>query len=142
MSIPDTKGREEIGTEERKEEEFNYSYTAPTEEERAKIERIRRRYLPKSPLEEKIEQLRRLDRKVRTPARLVGWAIGVAGLFVFGLGMALVLEWERYVWGVVVGAIGAACIAVAPVVHRAIYNRTRDKYADEIVALGEELLQK
>ena len=48
--------------------QFNYRYTAPTEEERKEIDSIRRQYAPQEQTETKIERLRRLDALVKNTA--------------------------------------------------------------------------
>ncbi|MDE7265511.1 MAG: hypothetical protein K2N52_04485, partial [Clostridia bacterium] len=67
---------------------FDYTYSAPTEEERKEIEALRREY---SPSENKgaLEQLRALDKKVRLPADIAAVVLGIAGLLLLGVGMCL-----------------------------------------------------
>ena len=45
--------------------QFNFKYTAPTEEERKEIDSIRRQYAPQEKTETKLEKLRRLDGLVK-----------------------------------------------------------------------------
>lgn len=49
-------------------EKFNYTYTAPTEEERREIASIRKEYLPRGSAKEttKAGRLRELGKKVKT----------------------------------------------------------------------------
>ena len=79
---------------------FEYTYSAPSEAERREIESIRRQYEehPRS-AESKLERLRKLDAYVKNSATCVALILGVVGLLIFGLGMAMVLEWALPVWG-------------------------------------------
>ena len=121
---------------------FEYTYSAPTEQERKEIESIRRQYQaqPVSDREEKLNRLRKLDSFVKNSATTVALILGVVGLLIFGLGMTMVLEWELYVWGVVVGAVGLTPIMIAYPVYNLILNKNKEKYGEQIIMLTEELL--
>lgn len=122
------------------EENFNYTYTAPTEAERREIESIRNAYLPQGEETNKLKRLISLDKKVNNTAKAVAISIGVVGLLIFGLGMSMVMEWAIYVWGVVVALVGCAVMAVAYPVMRLTLNKLKQKYGKEILQLSEELL--
>lgn len=121
---------------------FEYTYSAPTEQERKEIESIRRQYQaqPVSDREEKLNRLRKLDSFVKNSATTVALILGVVGLLIFGLGMTMVLEWELYIWGVVVGAVGLTPIMIAYPVYNLILNKNKEKYGEQIIMLTEELL--
>ncbi len=116
---------------------FEYSYTAPSEEERAEIERIRDRYVAP---ERGIDELRRLDKKVKAPATALAVTAGVIGVLVFGLGLSMVLSWGLMWGGSVVSLVGAALAASAYAIFNAAFKRRKAKYADEIVKLSQKLL--
>ncbi|MGN1104940.1 MAG: hypothetical protein ACI4QI_08770 [Candidatus Coproplasma sp.] len=122
------------------EERFNYTYTAPTEEERREIESIRNAYLPKNQEKGKLQRLKELNNKVNTIARVVGISVGVIGLLIFGLGMSMAMEWALYVWGTVVSLVGCGIMAVAYPLWRLTHNKLKQKYSEEILKLSEELL--
>ena len=121
---------------------FEYTYSAPTEQERKEIESIRRQYQaqPVSDREEKLNRLRKLDSFVKNSATTVALILGVVGLLIFGLGMTMVLEWELYIWGVVVGAVGLTPIMIAYPVYNLMLNKNKEKYGEQIIMLTEELL--
>lgn len=127
---------------EEKNNKFEYSYSAPSEEERREIAAIRRQYEehPASP-EGKLMRIRRLDKTVRSVSTAVGISLGVLGLLIFGLGMAMVLEWSLWLTGVFCGAFGACVIIATYPVYRAVLSHYKKKYADEILLLSEELLK-
>ncbi len=124
------------------ENRFEYTYSAPTENERREIESIKKQYVPTQEKEDKLEKLRKLNKRVIQPPMIIGSATGVIGTLVFGLGMAMVLEWGIIVWGVMVGIIGAAFMAVAYPVYCVILRRNKKKYGKQIVELSNELLNK
>lgn len=57
-------------------DKFEYTYWAPTEEERREIERISGFYRTSGEKEEKLERLKRLNGRVKTPRRSVRWGWG------------------------------------------------------------------
>lgn len=124
------------------ENQFNFKYTAPTEEERREIDSIRRQYTPKEKTETKIERLRRLDALVKNTAIIWSLVLGVFGCLIFGLGLTMILEWNIYFWGIALMVIGSAPMAVAYPVYKALLQKYKNRYGEEIVRLSEELLNE
>ena len=121
------------------EKKFSYTYSAPTEEERREIESIRSEY-SRDERSEKHERLRRLNARVKNVSMCVALTLGIAGLLVFGLGMAMILEWGILVGGVAVAAVGALPMAGAAPAYNLVLRHEKQKYGPEIVRLSEELL--
>ncbi|MDE6000900.1 MAG: hypothetical protein K2N33_04205 [Clostridia bacterium] len=121
---------------------FVYNYAAPTESERKEIEDIRKNYIAVAQKEEKIDKLKKLDRRVNRPAAAAGYIIGVAGLLLFGFGMALSLEWHSMVWGCIASLCGVAVMVLAYFIYKLILSRNKEKYGKEILKLTEELLNE
>lgn len=119
---------------------FHYSYAAPTEEERREIESIRRSYLPKERSLSKLETLRALDRKVKLVPKLLALSLGVVGCLIFGLGMAMTLEWDLLIYGSLVSVVGCILMAIAYPVYRTLFFRNRKQYGAEILKLSEEII--
>ena len=126
---------------EQKEGKFSYTYSAPTEAERREIESIRNQYSAtgKKP-DTAIERLRNLNKKVKMFPTVFAYVLGVIGILIAGVGMTMVLEWNIFIWGCIVGAIGFAIAAVVYPIYRALYNRNKRKYGQEIIDLSNELL--
>lgn len=122
--------------------QFNFKYTAPTEEERREIDSIRRQYIPKEKTETKIERLRRLDALVKNTAIIWSLVLGVLGCLIFGLGLTMILKWNIYFWGILLMVIGSAPMAVAYPVYKALLQKYKNRYGEEIVRLSEELLNE
>lgn len=122
---------------------FKYSYSAPTEEERAEIESIRREYGGGSAEEKQsdLAKLRKLDGAVKKPPKAAAAATAAAGTLVFGLGMTTALEWENLVAGIITGAAGAAIILLCFPLYRFMLARRKKKYAAEILEIAQRLLK-
>lgn len=122
--------------------QFNFKYTAPSQEERKEIDSIRRKYAPQEHVESKIERLRRLDSIVKNTAIVWSLVLGVVGTLVLGLGLTMILEWSIWFWGVVLMVIGSVPMAIAYPVYKLALNKGKAKYGDEILRLSEELLNE
>ena len=120
--------------------QFNFTYSAPTESERLEIESIRRQYKEELHEETSAQKLRRLHSFVVNSATCVSLIFGVIGILVFGLGMTCVLEWNNAMLGVILGAVGAILAALAHPAYRFVLNRNKKKYGEEILRLSAELL--
>ena len=125
-----------------KNDKFQYTYAAPTEEERREIESIRKDFLPPEKNADKLARLRKLNDRVKNAAMITSLSMGVIGILLFGLGMSLCLVWENYVAGVIVAALGIAPMAAATPVYNAVLWRGKKKYGEEILRLSEELLHE
>ena len=122
--------------------QFNFRYTAPTEEERKEIDSIRRPYSPQEQTETKLERLRRLDSLVKNTAIIWSLVLGVFGCLIFGIGLTMVLEWSILLWGIVLMVIGSVPMAIAFPVYNKLLKKGKAKYGDEILRLSEELLNE
>ena len=123
-------------------DQFNYKYTAPTEEERKEIDSIRRQYARQEHVESKIERLRRLDSIVKNTATVWALVLGVIGTLIFGLGLTMILEWSIWLWGIVLMVIGSVPMAIAYPVYNVVLKKYKSRYGEEILRLSEELLNE
>ena len=115
---------------------FEYTYSARQQEE---IRAIRNKYLP--PKEDKMEQLRRLDRSATKKGTLVSITAGIVGCLLLGVGMCCTMVWmaSLFVPGIVIGLVGIALVAAAYPLYTQITKRERKKLAPRILQLTEEL---
>ena len=121
-------------------EKFSYSYSALTEAEKKEIERIKNEYSEKDSRQLTLEQLRKLDAKVKNIPTIFALTLGVIGTLIFGLGMAFVLEWANFMLGVVLGAIGAVVARLAKPLHGILYKRLKARHGKKIIELSEKLI--
>ena len=94
---------------------FEYNYSAKQQEE---VDAIKRKYLPqeeKAKELSKLEELKKLDKKVEMTATLWSIVVGVIGTLIFGAGMSLIMAFETamYAAGILSGILGIAGMALA-----------------------------
>lgn len=119
---------------------FTMKYSAPTQQERREIEDIKRSYQEPEQNVDKFARLKQLDQLVKRLPCVVSLTMGIVGTLLFGLGLTMVLEWQLFVWGVVLAAVGCVPIALAYPIHNVILGKRKAKYKDEILKLSDELL--
>ncbi|MBQ8512792.1 MAG: hypothetical protein IJ497_09270, partial [Clostridia bacterium] len=117
---------------------FTYTYSARQQEE---IKRIRQKYLP--PEEDKMEQLRRLDRSAAQKGNIAALVTGVIGMLFFGFGMSCVMVWTGMLLipGILAGIFGIVLMALANPVYHCITKKERERIAPEILRLTDELMK-
>lgn len=120
-----------------KKESFNFTYSAREQEE---IKKIRQKYLPK---EDKMEQLRRLDRSVTQKGTVCSLVIGVIGSLLLGIGMCCTMVWNTvwFVPGIVVGILGICMMVIAYPIYSHVTEKEREKIAPQILRLTDDLLK-
>ena len=122
--------------------QFNFKYTAPSQEERKEIDSIRRQYVPQEKTETKIEKLRRLDALVKSVPTIWSLVLGVVGTLVLGLGLTMILEWNMWLWGIILMAVGSIPMAIAYPIYKGVLKKYKNRYGEEILRLSEELLNE
>ena len=122
----------------KKDENFEYTYSAEKQKE---IEAIRKKYVTKE--EDKMEQLRKLDRDAEKPGTIVAIVLGVFGMLVFGGGLSLALVWTDTLLagGIVLGIVGIGIMAAALPIYKMVTKKQREKIAPQILELSEELMR-
>lgn len=125
---------------------FNYTYSSAQQDE---IRRIRSKYAP--PSEDKMAQLRRLDKQAGSKAARAAVILGSVGALVMGAGMSLVMT-ELYaqlglphqtalIIGIFVGIIGIAAVCFARPLYSLVLHKERKRLAPRIISLTDELLK-
>lgn len=107
-------------------------------------EAIRREYEPKTEQVTKLEELKALDAKVHRPAAVFAYTFGVIGALVLGVGLCLAMKviGDLMELGIVIGIVGIAMVSVNYLIYRAILKSRKKKYADQVMALSDALLNK
>ena len=120
---------------EKEKDTFTYTYSAKQQEE---IRNIRKKYLPRE--EDKMEQLRRLDRDTTRKGTVLSVLVGVIGCLLLGVGMCCTMVWMKFfIPGVVIGLIGIAAVAAAYPLYTRETKKERERLAPQILKLTEEL---
>ncbi len=111
-------------------------------EEKIIAEEIRAQYREKE--DTKLEELKKLDRKVKTPCEIFAYCFGIVGALILGMGMCLAMKviGDMMALGIVVGIVGIAAVSLTyPLYARMLKNRKK-KYGEKIIKLSDEILDK
>lgn len=105
-------------------------------------ESIAKEYAPKE--HSKITALRKLDAKAKRPANIFAYTFGIAFTLVAGLGMCLAMQeiggtLPLTILGYVLGIIGFTCTGINYPIYKKILEKSKMKYAYEIVELAREI---
>ena len=117
---------------------FCYTYSAEQQEE---VKSIHQRYAPRE--ENKMDQLRNLDKSVKKPGTVVSLIIGIVSSLLFGAGMACIMEWpaDLFITGLALGSAGMVGMILAYPIYAAITKKRRKKLAPQIIELSNELMK-
>ena len=112
------------------------------------VQKIRTQYTEKQHTE--LDALKALDAKVKRPANAFAYIYGSLGAIIMGAGMSLVMTEigsiigleNTMVPGIAVGVVGLALALTTYPVYKKILNSRKKKYAPQILALSEKLMQQ
>lgn len=117
------------------------------EEKEFLVQQIRTQYTEKEHTQ--LDSLKELDKKVKRPAVIFAYVFGSIGAIVMGNGMSLVMTdmgtvlgmADSMAPGIVIGVIGMVIAIINyPIYCRFLASR-RKKYADEIIALSDKIME-
>ena len=111
------------------------------------VQKIRTQYTEKEHTQ--LDELKALDSKVKKPANVFAYVFGTIGAIIMGCGMSLVMTdigtqlgmAETMVPGIVIGIVGLVIAIANYPMYKRILNSRRKKYADQIVALSNQLMK-
>lgn len=111
-------------------------------------QKIRAQYMEKQTTE--LDELRRLDAKVKRPASVFAYIFGSIGAVVMGAGMSLVMTdigasiglTNAMIPGIIVGVIGMAMALVNYPIYKGILKSRKRKYGSKILEMSERIIQK
>lgn len=116
------------------------------------VQKIRTQYTEKENTQ--LDALKALDKKVKRPANVFAYTFGTIGSLVLGSGMSLamnVIEPGTYggitigenmmLPGIIIGLVGIAMVSINYPIYKSILNSRRNKYADKIIALSDEIMK-
>lgn len=109
------------------------------------VQKIRTQYTEKQHTE--IDELKALDKKVKTPANIFGYLFGSVSALIMGAGMSLIMTdisstlgiSDPMVPGIIIGVTGMAMAIVNYPIYKLILGGRRKKYAPEIIALSDRI---
>ena len=110
------------------------------------IERIRASYTEKEIT--KLDELKKLDKKVKRPAQIFAYVFGSISSLVLGTGMCLAMKVIgaslsfAMPLGIGVGLLGILLVSINYPMYKKILKSRKEKYAQQIFELSDSLLNK
>ena len=110
------------------------------------VQKIRTQYTEKENTQ--LDELKALDAKVKRPANIFAYVFGSISAIIMGAGMSLVMtDIGSYIGmespmvpGIIVGVIGMIMAIINYPVYKKILSGRRKKYADEVMALSDKIM--
>lgn len=111
------------------------------------VQKIRTQYTEKEHTD--IDELKKLDKKVKKPANIFAYVFGSVSAIIMGSGMSLVMTdigssigiTDALIPGIVVGAIGMLMAIINYPIYKSILGSRRKKYAEKIIALSDSIMK-
>ena len=112
------------------------------------VEKIRTKYVEKK--DSSLDELRKLDRKVKAPAEVFAYIFGSVSALIMGAGMSLVMTdvanmlglGDMTVPGIAVGVVGMVLAIVNYPIYKGILNSRKKKYSEQVIALSNKILSE
>ena len=112
------------------------------------VQNIRAQYTEKQITE--LDELRALDAKVKRPANVFAYVFGSLSAIIMGSGMSLVMTdigntlgmTDAMVPGIAIGVVGLLMAIVNYPIYKAILTSRKNKFAKEILALSDRIMNK
>lgn len=117
-----------------------------TEQDQKQAEQIRRQYIPHE--ENKMEQLRELDRRVKFPGKMIAGSFGLVGSLVMGAGMAKIMVNDSSAAGselrkgLAMSIPGMVLALLSYPAYKIITEKRKKQYASEVLHLSGELTEQ
>lgn len=110
------------------------------QQEKNIVEKIREEYISKE--SNTLEDLKRLDQKVKRPAYIFAYTFGMMGSLILGIGMCLAMKvignWMAP--GIFIGVLGIIMVSINYPIYQKLLIKRKQKYQKEILALSEQAL--
>jgi len=111
-------------------------------------QKIRAQYMQKQSTE--LDALRKLDVQVKRPANVFSYVFGSISAIIMGAGMSLVMTdigsmlglANAMLPGILIGIVGMILAILTYPIHKRILAYRREKFADEILALSEKIMNQ
>ena len=111
------------------------------------VQKIRTQYTEKEHTQ--LDALKTLDTRVKRPANIFAYIFGTIAVLIMGTGMSFVMTdigsiigvANETALGIVIGVIGMVMVIMNYPIHKKILVSRRQKYANQIIALSDELMK-
>lgn len=110
------------------------------------IQKIKNRYVEHETT--KLDELKALDKKARRPAEVFSYIFGSIGSLVLGSGMCMAMKVIFAGWqfvmpvGIAIGLVGIAMVSANYFMYKKILSSRKRKYANKVLTLSDEILQR
>ena len=140
---------------------FSYSYSAKDNSKIKKgsnimnkndqefiIQKIRTQYTEKE--DTGLDELKKLDSKVKRPAKVFAYVFGCISAIIMGAGMSLVMTdiaetvgiQNPMLYGIIIGIIGMFMAIINYPIYKGILGSRCKKYANKIITLSDKIMSK
>ena len=111
------------------------------------VQKIRTQYTEKE--HTNLDELKALDTKVTRPATVFAYIFGSISAIIMGSGMSLVMTdisetvgiADPMLYGIIIGLIGMLMAIINYPIYKGILGSRRQKYADKIIALSDNIMK-
>lgn len=111
------------------------------------VQKIRTQYTEKT--HTSLDELKKLDNKVKRPANIFAYIFGSVGTIVMGSGMSLVMTdigetigiANTMTIGVIIGTIGMFMTMIDYPIYKTILASRRKKYANKVIAISDKIMK-
>ena len=111
------------------------------------VQKIRTQYTEKEHTQ--LDELKKLDRKVKKPANVFGYVFGTVSAIIMGAGMSLVMTdigaqlgmADTMIPGIAIGVVGLALAIIISPISKGSLAARKKKYADKIIAIRDKLMK-
>lgn len=115
------------------------------ENQKQYLENLKKEYTEKDTT--KLDELKSLDRKVKTAPMVFAYVFGSIAALVLGLGMCLAMKviggtTALMIVGIVIGVIGLVLMSATAPIYFRLLNKRKAKYSEQILKLSNELLNE
>lgn len=109
------------------------------------VQKIRTQYTEKEYTQ--LDELKALDKKVKTPAAAFAYIFGSVSALIMGAGMSLIMTdiseivglADPMIPGIAIGTVGMVMAIVNYPIYKGILSNRRKKYAAKIIALSDKI---
>ena len=110
-------------------------------------QKIRAQYMEKETSE--LDELRKLDTKVKRPAEVFAYIFGSISAIIMGAGMSLVmtpiaeqlgLTFDPLIPGIIIGVVGMVLAAVNYPIYKGILDSRKKKFGAKILELSNQIM--
>lgn len=110
------------------------------------VQKIRTQYMEKEQTE--LDELKALDKKVKTPVNVFSYVFGSISAIIMGSGMSFIMTdlgeslgmGDAMLPGVIIGVIGLVLAVMNYPLYKKLLASRKEKYAARIIALSDKLL--